>query len=382
MKILPAALKFTARPMPKDEARYLKQRLENSKSVDIVCHELTDRDALNSARVMQNYLEQKGIEARIILSQNLDKLEVRNPNFNYIQASDFTPDKTAQTVLCVDFSRNERVNGKVLEYIKSKKDDVLCIDHHVEPNLLSQGKSLYVDNSAVSATSILYRFFESNNEEITSDDAYRMMLGMVDDGLKNGLFICDGKEGVLAATNELKKDGNAYYVFLALYKRLTDEQIKLITKKIDIMSNLKPNEQKFNDSLYSRLQFSKNGKIAYVEIPYDDPEWKKLGGDNARTSTILNRFRQDVINNKFNDDRLDNVDIALAFYEAAGDYRISAHSKDPVLEEFFKYIDKKVPYFSQNSGGHETRRGGKKADDNLTMHQWVQAIVSCDDFFE
>ena len=48
------------------------------------------------------------------------------------------------------------------------------------------------------------------------------------------------------------------------------------------------------------MQISSNQKVAYVAIPPDDEQWQKLGGDNTVTSTILNRFRQEVLSENEN----------------------------------------------------------------------------------
>ncbi len=396
MKITQTTLNFEANKISKKQAQYFKERLENAKNVDIVCHESTDRDSLNSAIAMQRYLDTLGVNSKIIISNKPSKIGIKNPDFRYITANKIqSNDKPVDTALCVDFSAQERLTPTVLKYIKKSKN-LLCIDHHEGTNLFSTDYVIlrkpienadkvietsapcYVDSSAKSATSVIYRMFEALDEPISKEQAYSLMFGLVDDGAKKGYMICDGTNGTIIPTKKLIEDKNALEVFLNLESKLDDEQTKKIAQAIDIMSNLSEDEQKFKDSLFERLQYSNNGKIAFVEIPPDNKEWKNLGGDNSRTSTILNRFRQEVLK------RFDNVEAAIVFYEAENKYRLSAHSKNPTLLDFYRYIEQtKIPEFTKNAGGHKDRGGGKIYTTNPeACHKWVQNIISCEDFYD
>ena len=419
---------FRANKISKTQAQYFKTRFANAKYADIICHKSPDRDAINSAIVVQRYLNEKGVQSRIIIDQEPGKTGIKQPNFNYVKAdsikdSDTPPD----TVICVDFSAEERIKPNVLNYMR-KSPNLLCIDHHQDKdtNIFSQDYIMlqhsienadkiiksavpcYVDSSAVSATSILYRLFETLDEEITSEQAYSIMFGMADDGAKGGFIKCDGKEGTIEATEKLKKDKNAYEIFKNLKTKLDDNQILRIAKAIDVMSDLSDEEQRFYDNLYKKLQFSSNNKIAYVEIPPDDKEWESLDGDNYRTSTILNRFRQDVLNNKFEDKRLEDVELAIAFYEADGIYKISAHAKHDSVLDFYQYIERLgvlskieqlhafierrepnkeksrgIPDFMSHAGGRPRRGGGEfQSIEPEACHNWVNAIIECADFYD
>ena len=402
MKIMPSSINFSANKMSNKQAHYFEQRLKNSKHVDIVCHASTDRDSLNSAIAMQRYLDNLSVNSRIIVSQELNKIGVMKPDFKYIQADEIKPDSTPKdTVLCVDFSAKERVNPNVLKYI-NKADNILCIDHHEGVNLfkdnyitikkpmedtykvINSTVPCYIDTSAKSATSIIYRMFEALRQPVSNTQAYSLMFGLVDDGAKKGYFVCDGKNGTITPTTKLVNDENAFDVYNKLNEKINDEQRKKIAKAIDIISNLTDEERAFQKSLYDKIKLSKNKKIAYIEIPPDDPEWTKLGSDNARTSKILNRFRQAILNNEYHDEKLNDVVLALTFYEAEGNYRISAHSKEPSLLDFYKYIeDTKIPDFTKNAGGHSERGGGRiRTTNKKTCHKWVKDIVSCDEFYD
>ena len=208
--------------------------------------------------------------------------------------------------------------------------------------------------------------------------AYDLFLGLADDMKKTGMIEYDGKKGVIIPKEELLKHKNVSEVFFNLRNKLSDEQVAKIAKSIDVMANLTPEQEEFAKSLNDKLQYSKNGKIAYVELSPDDEQWRKLGGDNNITSAILNNFRRKTLKND------KNLEVVMTFYEANGNYRFSAHAKKPVLYDFFKYIEKNaIKDFTKNAGGHPDRAGGSIGSlDNFECHKWVNNIISCDDFFQ
>ena len=397
MKVTNAITSFKANKMSTMQANYVDKKLKEAKQVDIITHDMTDRDGANSALAMWEYLNNQGINARVIISKKVPQaLNLRNYNCNIVQALDKKEiDKIIPDIaFCVDFGGAERVLPNVKEHI-AKAPLVMGFDHHSEVDI-SRGNyvqfrrlllddeqvftkaDFYSDMSAKSATSIIYRFFEALGKDIDSNQAYDLFFGLVDDATKRNLVKCDGIKGTITAQSALYEDKNALEIYTKLREKLNDEQIKTIAKSVDLISSLNPIQQEFKDSLKDRLQYSDNGKIAYLEILADDSEWENLDGDNTITSTILNRFRQEVLAKN------DEVEAVICFYEAHGNYRLSAHTKNPNLLNFFKYVEEnKIPNFTQNSGGHPTRGGGGiKTNDPNVCHNWVQSIISCDEFFE
>lgn len=397
MKVTNAITSFKANKMSTMQANYVDKKLKEAKNVDIITHDMTDRDGANSALAMWEYLNNQRINARVIISKKIPQaLGLRNYDCNIVQA--FDKEKVAQITpdiaFCVDFGGSERVLPNVYEHIQ-KAPIVMGFDHHSEVDIARDDfiqfkrplyddeciltkANFYSDMTAKSATSIIYRFFEALGQEINSNQAYDLFLGLIDDTTKRALVKCDGQKGTITAQKALYEDKNALEIYTKLKEKLSEEQIASIAKTVDLISSLNEEQQQFKDSLYDKLKLSANGKIAYIEIPPDDKQWQDLDGDNTITSTILNRFRQEVL--------ADNNDIQaiFCFYEAHGNYRLSAHAKNPNLLDFFKYIEEnKIPDFTKISGGHPTRGGGGiKTNDPQTCHTWVQNIISCDNFFE
>ncbi len=395
MKINNALTAFQANKMTKQEAKCISNALLNSSSVDIVCHDTTDLDSANSALLMWEYLKQKGINSRIILAQNLGTLKLRNENCNIVQANTINPNEKSNTALCVDFSQYDRVSDNVAQMIKNA-DKVVCIDHHKKQNMFDDAIELsspvlddslpketsmhYIDSSAKSATSVVYRFLEALGEEIDENRAYDILSGLTSDCVKKSIIECDGKTGTITPKKALMEDKNAFEVYQNVEKKVSEKNKQKIAKAIDITANLTPDEQNFYDSLYKRVKLSPDKKVAYVEIPPDDEAWLKLGGDNSRTSTILNRFRQNILNKTEGE----NPKVAITFYEANKIYRYSIHTNGESLNSFYdnalKEFKNKYPKFS--TGGHETRGGGKiDTVDKDTCSDFAKDIIQKLDYY-
>ena len=378
MKINYTNINFKAKKMSVKQADYIDNILKKSKDIDIICHETTDRDAANSALAMYDYLKQQGINARIILSQNLESLTLRNKNANIIQAKNLEENSKPDTVLCVDFSAKERVAPNVLEHIK-KANNIVGFDHHIDANIIENPNEItpditpfYVDTTAKSATSVIYRFFEALDENISKETAYDLFFGLISDCNKKGLIHCDGIKGEINETEELIQDKNAYEIYLKLKEKISDEDISDIARKIDIITNLTDDEKEFYKSLYKKIKFSKNQEIAYVMIPPDDTTWKKLGGDNTTTSSILNQFRRDILR------KYKNTKIAVAFYEANGTYRASFHSKEKNLEDLYILSKDKIKEKGFTIGGHNNRGGAKILSTEPDIcEKWAKEIINC-----
>ena len=370
MKINYSLTSFKAKKIPKLKAKQIDELLKKSPKVDIICHESTDSDAANSALAMKEYLKQFNISSRIIISQNLQNLPLRKKD-NIIQAQDLK-DETPDTILCVDFSSKKRISPKTVSYIKKAKQ-VICLDHHKGENLQKDvGQNFfYIDTSAKSATSIIYRLFEALNKKTIKKTAYDLFLGLISDCNKRGLISCDGTKGTITPSKEFEKDKDAFEIYNKLKRFLSIKEISEIAKMVDITSTLTPKEEKFRDSLYKKIKYSKNKKIAYVEIPPDDKIWQSLGGDNTKTSAILNKFRQNIL--KLNP----NTKVAVTFYEAKNLYRVSLHAKGISLDEFYNYAQKNIPY-NFSIGGHSDRGGGKlDSTEPETCKKWTEDIIKC-----
>lgn len=382
MKIHNTLINFKAKKIPKEQAKQIENALKKSSKIDIICHESTDSDTANSAVAMRDYLKPYGINSRIIIShQDLKTLHLKKEK-NIIQAHELKDKENPETVLCVDFSSKERVSPKVLKHIKKAKQ-VICIDHHEGSNLqnITIPNYFYIDTSAKSATSIIYRFFEATNNKITKKTAYNLFYGLISDCDKRSLVHCDGINGTIRPYDSFKKNREAFEIYTALKEKLSNKEISDIARKIDITSKLTKEEKEFSNSLNKKIKFSKNKKIAYVIIPPDDKTWKSLGEDNTRTSAILNKFRQNILNSK--EEKYTTVKTVITFYKANDKYRMSIHSKEETLDKFYEYLKKQIKNPTFATGGHKRRGGGSISITNIkNCILWANEVIKCADFYD
>jgi len=378
------SVNFGANKMPKNEADFLKKGLLKNPSADVFAHESTDKDAVNSALAISNFLLKHGVTARIIISGKEESLDIQDNSKNIIQSKDYTPSMGDVTYICVDFSKSERIPQNILNYIDLKSSNIYCFDHHTDTDIgqkrvifnksfdtneVKATAPVYVDSSAKSATSVIYRFFEALEEKFDNLSAFEMFYGLVSDCYKKGLVEIDGSKGTIEAKKDLSEDKNAIEIFNKLKEGLTDAQIAAIARNTDIMSTLSEKEEDFYKSLFNKMQFSPDRKTAYAVLAPNDKVWEELGEDNQRTSAIINHFRQDVLKN------YPGVKNAIVFYKAGENYRLSVHSKDN-LTSFYKRAQKEIKGENFSIGGHESRGGGKiKSLTPEQCEEFVREIV-------
>ena len=399
MKINFSNINFKANKVSAAQAEYFRNALKNSKNVNIICHTGTDSDSACCAAVVASYLAQLGVKSKIIASKDISKLGVLNANqYNCIKEKDLTgKEKVEGTTICLDFSSKDRVSSNALNYIENA-NKLLCIDHHrginikdhdyvyinspLENNHIRSVASCYMDSSAKSATSIVYRFLEALGEDVDNEKAYNLFLGLVDDASKRGYVGCSARTGEVYLLNDALGDKNFLEVYNALINKLSDKQVSDIAKEVDRTANLTPDQTLLNSYLYNNIQYASNNKIAYVVIEPDNKVWKDAGGDTPVVSTILNKFRQDILLNRENKKEFKNLEIAMVFYEANGNYRVSLHSKNKNLHPIYRYVENNCPAKNISIGGHTTRGGGRITSlDKDSQELWVsQLIEACKQF--
>ncbi len=403
--IKPYRASFKANPMPKIEAEYLNNKMLAADSVDIFCHKSADEDAFNSQKVLYEYLKKMGKHPRIITTDEKYNYGYDRDRYNIITVPEVTSDtEKADLAVCVDFSKKERLNPNVVEYLeKYDNDSIIGFDHHNENIYISPStmkiteqyksvsdipieapKNYYIDSTAKSCTSILYRFLTSIGEPISDDQTKSLYCGMVDDMNKSGLvkFIENLKAKL---TPKIDGEDNAKEVYHAIASKVSASDKEDIVAHLDIISTLDDKEKDFQKRLFKEIKFSSNGKLAYVEIPQGDKQWNDLGEDNRRTSIILRDFRTRILDNKISDsnisktlhEKLKDVQAIAVFYSKpeCDSYRMSMHSKNNYAKKYCDYVRDNL-YSELIAGGHSNRcGGGTTSADPKVCHSWVEYFI-------
>ncbi len=394
-------LSFKANKMPKSQAEYFNKKLLSSDSVDIFCHVATDEDAFNSAKIMYDYLRDNGIKPRIICNNADENYGYDNKTYDII---DINKNKTelqrAKTALCLDFSDPIRIRGKAFEYLSSfPKSNVFCIDHHETANPITdsniikteeivapkikQIKNGYLDTTAKSAASILVRFFEALNISMSDNQKESAFCAMADDMNKEKLI--NISNGQILKSDEFEDNINAKEVFENIENSISDKKKTEILSHLDVLSRLNSKEKAFRMSLYKNIKITPNKKFAYVIIPPDDKNWKKIGGDTPTASKILRDFRTRILEHKQTDEFIDKdllskiqeIQAIAVFYPdtKAGRYRVSMHSNKDYA---FRIIDliREQYYSPLKAGGHPNRAGGSTQTlDKNKCAKWANNFI-------
>lgn len=358
---------FKAKPISIKTAENINQQLKKSKFFDIICHSSTDEDVAACAKALQWHLKTLKIPSQIISDSAVD-------TFHYTKQQSSLK-KDPQGILCLDFSSYSRINKSLAEYINKAKN-LICIDHHKDGNLKTNTE--YIDTSAKSCSGIILRFFDALKKKIPDNILQQLYCGMLDDLRKNN-YIRYNETLNPILTNIARNDKNTMQLYERLNNTLSQEERDEVVKHLNVLARLNKAEKKFKDDLESKIQFIPNKKFAFIEIPVKDEEWSSLGGDNKVTSAVMGNFRVSVLENP----KFQELNTIAIFYPVNDCYRISIHSKNNSVIDFFNYV-KNNTNPDLTAGGHPNRGGGCIQTLNpKKCHIWVeQFIKSAKEFYK
>lgn len=414
-------ISFKACQMPVSVAQSIDKKLMKARSVDLFCHTSPDEDTFNSAKVMYKYLSSMGKKVRIIISGNLKGLyEYNDKNLKILNPATINPITIgrADMAFVLDLNAANRVSKESSQILKKyKSGEILGFDHHVpakaeEPvtknyihicntldaeqlaNQTKRSKALmYIDSTAKSCNSILFRFFEALKKQIPDDTLKSLYCGMSDDMMKSGFLEFSSENGlkILKQSEKLAQDkyNNARDVYSQVNEKIPLSVKSDIANHLDTLGKLTPAERDFQKKLFTeKIKFSNNGKLAYVAISPSDEEWQKLGQDNSVTSAILSDFRVKAITNAKAFDptlqeKLSKIEAVAVFYRGPVEpdpskelYRVSIHSKNGAAQKLLEHIRANL-YEELKAGGHTDRIGGRiNATDDTTCSKWVNYFIT------
>lgn len=359
---------FSAMPMPFEVANAKRLKILDSavKNIDVYCHASPDEDTVNSMKVIVSWLKRLGKSFSVCVNTK----GAANLNFKPEDYPVKKGDALSDLAFLLDFNGEERVPPKFLENFR-KTPNVIGFDHHVKADSFIERGDIYMDTSAKSNCSIVYRFFESIGEldKLSQEDWKSLYCGMLSDFSKSKLV--EVADSQLYKLDRFYEDGNQHSreILESVEARLSEPEKAAIYKHLDIMSNLTEAELGFQKRLWENIKFTPNGKLAYVIIPHNDEQWINLGRDNNRTSTIINNFRKRVISADLPPDlfeqekgKISGIKGVMVFYSVSknGPYQMSIHSKDGYAERLRQYVKSNINPDLQ-AGGHSNRQGGKAA---------------------
>lgn len=217
---------------PKLPFNELKQQLEAAKKVVIISHNRPDGDTTGSNLALRIYLENLGKEVTSACSDPVPE------NFHFLpKVETFTQEfllEDFDTVVIVDAGAKHLVRFfETYPELTRTRKPIICIDHHISNDKF--GTLNIIDPKETSTTSLLYKFFESQNINITQDMATCLLNGIYTD---TGSFMhSNTTPATMKISSQLMKLGaNFKDISKYNFQQTKTNRLKLIGEVLDNLS--------------------------------------------------------------------------------------------------------------------------------------------------
>jgi len=165
----------------------LEKILNNQINVAIIGHRNPDGDAIGSTLGLKLYLDQKNINAHVIVPNNYPEFLKWLPANDIINIYDQQQEKcdqlldNADLVFTLDFNDLSRVGDDLHKKLKNLEVDFALIDHHQQPTGFA--KYLFTDDEKSSTCELIYDFIDyfDDTNRINSSIATNLYAGIMTD---------------------------------------------------------------------------------------------------------------------------------------------------------------------------------------------------------
>jgi phosphoesterase RecJ-like protein len=287
--------------------KQILNKIQNSRYILITTHINPDADTICSALALSNYFYNNKIKHKVF-----NQMDTLPKNFDFLNKFDKITHqlpKFYDLVIYVDCASKDRIGLQLDNNIPS-----INIDHHFSNTNFATIN--LVDSSKISATEVLYHFFEKNNLTITKDIAQCLYTGLYDDSLKFSSFKVEANSFNIASKLVLL-GANPNFVANNLNQRETLAKYRLLPK------------------ILNSLELHLEGKIATI---YLKDIWLQQTGANYRECENI----VDMILN------IQIVQIAIFFRVSNNTTRVSFRSKNDDVSIIAKAF---------GGGGHKMASG-------------------------
>ncbi len=312
--------------------------LENAKKITIIGHKNADGDCLGSTLALSAFFENKGVEAKIIIPNEIpefyswldgiDKILI----YNQLpwEAVDFV--STSDVIFMTDFNSFKRIDD-LADSVQVASALKIVIDHHKEPEDIAD--FMFVDDTSSSASELVYEFLKILDVKgIDKRVAEYIFMGVVSD---TGSFKYDSANSktFAIASELLGYDIDKSKIIRGLYASFSYHRLRLL-----------------GFALNERTVYLGDAQVAYMYLSNTDKEkYSYKQGDH-----------EDFVNFPLS---ISGVNISVLFIETDDVIRVSLRSRGD-------YDVNKVARELYNGGGHKNAAGGKSY---LSLKETV-------DFFE
>ncbi len=297
----------------------LSKIFEENADFIITCHVNPDADAIGSELALFDVLSQKGKNVHIInyskTPYNLEFLDSSNVIEKYDSAVHDKLITVADVIILLDLNQLSRT-VKMENVIRNSESIKVCIDHHTEPENISE--FMIVDNNYSSTGEIIYDFIdESGIVSFNYNIALQLYAAIMTD---TGSFRFERTTPELhrKVAVLLEQGVSPYQVYDSIYAQFNLSRNKLLGYAL------------------ASLELSKSGKVAYMTITLE--MLKKTGATESDVDGFVNYCLE-----------IKGVKIGMLFFELNDGVKVSFRSKLDVP------VNKLAEKF--NGGGHFNASG-------------------------
>ena len=229
----------------------------------ITGHINPDGDALGSALAFKLILDSKGISSDVCfdikgnIPSNLNHLPINLISNNAMNKY--------ENVYVFDCGNSERLGS--LEEIALKSDQVIVIDHHIEPSF---GDIQVIDSTAASTTQVLSREIISADIEIDKNIANCLMTGLITD------------------TGRFQYSNTDYEVF-QIASKLMLSGAELTSISDNIYGSIPMNAIKLQSEVLNRIKLFDDEELVVSYVLHED--YKKFNIESSEIDFLIDSIR-------------------------------------------------------------------------------------------
>lgn len=254
----------------------IKELLSTPKKIIITTHINPDGDAIGSVLAMNQYLQMKGHEVKVLTPNDYpDFLKWMKGNHEIIIFHDNREKgerliNSADLIFCMDYNEPSRLKDLGEKVLKSPAQKIL-IDHHPNPEEIFDYK--YSDISVSSTAELLYRFITEMGDKnlINKDIAECLYSGiMTDTGCFS--FNSSNPSTFLTCAELLSKGIHKDKIFNLIYNNFSHDRMKLmgycLNDKLKVIPELHTAYIWLTSEEFKRFNFKAGDTEGFVNLPH------------------------------------------------------------------------------------------------------------------
>lgn len=321
---------------------YLKKLLGEKSDVLITTHYNPDGDAIGSSLAFYHFLNSQGIEAKVLIPNELPSFLQWLPGVEQAVIYSENPElgnemlQTADLIFCMDYNGLNRVK-LFTDQLRSAKATRILIDHHVQPE--NEFDLMFSVIEVSSTSELLYQILAEAGfvDEITKNMAECFFVGIMTD-TGSFSFACNRPETFGIAAKLINTGIDVERIHRMVYDTYSESRMRLL-----------------GQCLGTNMKVLPEYATAYIWLTKDDLE--KYNYQQGDTEGVVNYALS-----------IQNVAVAALFTERDDRVRVSLRSKGEFsVNEFAR------AHF--NGGGHRNAAGG---DIFKTMNEtlaWFETLL-------